>query len=84
MKLIYIANARIPTEKAHGIAIARSCEAFARAGVETELIVPRRRTPFQTDLFETYHVERNFLVRFLPTIDLIREKAGRVFCDEAR
>ena len=77
MKLIYIANARIPTEKAHGIAIARSCEAFARSGVETELIVPRRRTPFQTDLFETYHVERNFLVRFLPTIDLIREKAGR-------
>ncbi len=77
MRLIYIANARMPTEKAHGIAIARSCESFAKTGVETVLIVPRRRTPFQTDIFETYHVERNFSVRFLPTVDLIREKAGK-------
>lgn len=29
MKLIYISNARIPTEKAHGIHIMKMCEAFA-------------------------------------------------------
>jgi len=28
MKLIYIANARIPTEKAHGIQIMKMCEAL--------------------------------------------------------
>ena len=27
-KLIYIANARIPTEKAHGIQIMKMCESF--------------------------------------------------------
>ena len=29
MKLIYIANARIPTEMAHGLQIMKMCEAFA-------------------------------------------------------
>jgi GxxExxY protein len=33
MKLIYIANARIPTEKAHGIQIMKMCEAFAKYGL---------------------------------------------------
>jgi glycosyltransferase involved in cell wall biosynthesis len=77
MKLFYIANIRIPTEKAHGVAIVKSCEAFARAGVETALIVPRRRTPFEKSVFETYNVKEIFSVRFLPTLDLIGRKAGR-------
>ena len=34
MKLIYIVNARIPTEKAHGVQIMKMCEAFAAAGIE--------------------------------------------------
>jgi len=33
MKLIYIANARIPTEKAHGIQIMKMGEAFAKYGL---------------------------------------------------
>ena len=41
-KLIYIANARIPTEKAHGIQIMKMCEAFAGLGVDVEIIVPKR------------------------------------------
>ncbi len=32
MRLTYIANARIPTEKAHGIQIMQMCEAFASLG----------------------------------------------------
>jgi len=32
-KIIYIANARIPTEKAHGIQIMKMCEAFANYGL---------------------------------------------------
>ena len=42
MKLIYIANSRIPTEKAHGFQIAKMCESFSRAGAETELWLPSR------------------------------------------
>jgi glycosyltransferase involved in cell wall biosynthesis len=76
MKLFYIANIRIPTEKAHGVAIVKACEAFARAGVETALVVPKRRTPFEKNVYETYGVERNFRVRFLPTLDLLTERSG--------
>ncbi len=41
-KIYYIANARMPTERAHGLQIAKMCEAFIEAGVDVELIVPRR------------------------------------------
>ncbi len=44
MKLYYIANARMPTEKAHGIQIAKMCEAFIEAGIDLTLIVPNRKT----------------------------------------
>lgn len=44
MKLLYIANLRMPTPKAYGIQIAKNCEAFARAGLEVELVVPSRPT----------------------------------------
>ena len=42
MKIYYVANARMPTEKAHGIQIAKMCEALIEAGAKVELIVPRR------------------------------------------
>src|SRR3989344_3609374 len=41
--LYYIANARMPSEKAHGIQIAKMCEAFIEAGVDLTLILPTRR-----------------------------------------
>ena len=42
MKILYIANIRLPTEKAHGIQIMKMCEAFADIGHKVELIVPWR------------------------------------------
>lgn len=42
MRIYYVANARMPTEKAHGIQIAKMCEALIEAGAEVELIVPTR------------------------------------------
>lgn len=42
MKIYYVANARMPTEKAHGIQIAKMCEALIEAGADAEIIVPRR------------------------------------------
>lgn len=43
-KIYYIANARMPTEKAHGIQLAKMCEAFVEQGIDLELVVPRRKT----------------------------------------
>lgn len=42
MKIYYVVNARLPTEKAHGIQIAKMCEALIEAGADVELIAPRR------------------------------------------
>lgn len=40
VRLLYIANAPIPTEKAHGVQIMKMCEAFAQSSVETVVITP--------------------------------------------
>jgi glycosyltransferase involved in cell wall biosynthesis len=65
MKLLYIANLRMPTPKAYGIQIAKNCEAFARAGLEVELVVPSRPTLNQ-DFYDYYGVDRNFVFKVLP------------------
>jgi len=71
MKLIYITNARIPTEKAHSIQIMKMCQAFSNQGVETELVVPWRFNEIKKDPFNYYGVKRNFKIRKLPSLDLI-------------
>ena len=47
-KLYYIANARMPNEKAHGIQIAKMCEAFIVRGINFTLVVPHRSTYAQS------------------------------------
>jgi glycosyltransferase involved in cell wall biosynthesis len=74
-KLLYIANIRMPTEKAHGLQIAQNCEAFADAGAEVELWVARRVNTPQLgtvqDIWTHYGVNRNFVLRRIPCIDLL-------------
>lgn len=77
MKLIYVANARIPTEKAHGIQIIKMCEAFLFRGMEVELVVPRRINKIKQDLFEYYGIEKIFKIRRLLCADLIFLKLGK-------
>jgi glycosyltransferase involved in cell wall biosynthesis len=75
-KLIYIANIRLPTEKAHGIQIMEMCNAFARSGTEVELVVPRRLNPIKGDPFVYYDVKKSFSTKKLPCIDFV--KFGRI------
>ena len=70
MRLIYISNARIPTEKAHGIQLMKMCEAFAQA-TEVELVIPRRINKIKDDPFDYYGLKRNFIIKKLPCLDLI-------------
>lgn len=70
-RIFFVTNARLPTEKAHGIAIMKTCEALARAGVEVELIAPRRRNSIKGDPFSYYGIERLFSLRLLFTLDII-------------
>ncbi len=76
MRFLYLANIRLPTEKAHGLQIMQMCEAFASAGADLTLIVPRRvNAPEMSrirDAWAYYGVSRNFAVRYLPCLDLFR------------
>ena len=51
MHVLYVTNARLPTEKAHGLAIVKTCEALARAGHTVLLIAPERHKPLREDMF---------------------------------
>ena len=41
-KIYYVANARFPTEKAHGIQMAKMIEAMLEVGANIEIVVPKR------------------------------------------
>lgn len=75
MRLIYIANARLPTEKAHGVQIVKMCEAFADLGHQVELIIPRRIQSDpqlkKTSIHDYYRVKKNFTIEKIPAIDLL-------------
>lgn len=60
MKIAYIANIRLPTEKAHGLQIMKTCEAFTAAGNDVELFVTDRATPIEEDAFTFYGVKTKF------------------------
>jgi glycosyltransferase involved in cell wall biosynthesis len=75
MKIVYIANMRMPTERAHGLQIMRMCEAFARLGAQVTLLYPFR---FQSnpklrgqDIFEFFGIQRPFEIRRVPHLDLL-------------
>ncbi len=71
MKISYIANIRLPTERAHGIQIMKMCEAFAANGHDVELFIPWRFNPIKNDPFEYYGVEKNFKIAKVTSFDLI-------------
>lgn len=71
MRLIYIANSRIPTAKAHGFQIMKMCEAFAREGANVELWIPRRINPIKDSPFYYYGIKDSFVIKKIPIIDLI-------------
>ena len=75
LKLYYVANARMPNEKAHGIQIARMCEAFLACGVDLTLIVPGRSQSTQT-LQKFYGLSHEVPVVKIPTLRLYT--AGRI------
>jgi glycosyltransferase involved in cell wall biosynthesis len=81
MKILYIANVRIPTPRAHGLQIMSMCEQFAALGHTVELIVPRKfhRGGGTPDPFSYYGIKRNFTIRRILALDLLglTERFGR-------
>jgi glycosyltransferase involved in cell wall biosynthesis len=81
LKLHYIANVRLPTEKAHGLQIVQNCEAFAQNGAQVKLWVAARTNTAEMqaipDLYAHYGVTPNFALQRLPTLDLLPLVPGR-------
>jgi len=71
VNLIYIANSRIPTNKAHGFQVMKMCEAFSNAGIEIELLAPRRFNSIKENPFSYYNIRETFKIRKTFVIDLI-------------
>ncbi|MDO8496904.1 MAG: glycosyltransferase family 4 protein [bacterium] len=69
MKLIYIANLRLPTEKAYGIQIAKTCEAMADLGCSVILLCPFRISKIKDEFFNYYGIKRNFVFKKIFTLD---------------
>src|SRR5262245_52079 len=72
MRITYITNSRLPTEKAHGIQIMKTIEAIASLGYSVELVIPNRKNPIQEDLFSFYGVKKNIEVIRLWCLDSVR------------
>ena len=73
MKLIYVSNTRIPSERANTIQSMNMCEALGRIVPDLVFLHPRRRNTRQmrgeADPYRYYGVERTFGLRQLPCKD---------------
>lgn len=80
MKIIYIANARIPTEKAHGYQICKMCEEFAKLGQIVELVIPERINQIEDDIFSFYGLEKCFKIKKIKIYDFLKLKnSGKIW-----
>lgn len=71
MRLLYIANSRLPTEKAHGLQIVKTIEALAQAGLEITLLIPRRKNHIKTNIADFYNIQGG-LMRTVRPWDVVR------------
>ena len=78
-KLVYVANLRVPSEKAHVLQSFKMCEAFRRLGLDVELTYPRRRNTAAmkgVDALSYYDVECSFRLVETNCPDLLRLSAS--------
>lgn len=69
-KIIYVTNTRFPTERAHGLATVKLCEALATENWDVEIIAPYLWKKRQDDVFKYYNVGKVFKIKKILTIDL--------------
>ncbi|PIP58152.1 MAG: hypothetical protein COX02_01770 [Candidatus Vogelbacteria bacterium CG22_combo_CG10-13_8_21_14_all_37_9] len=73
MILFYLANLRLPTEKAHGLQIMKTCESLAQLdNLTVKLFLPSRKNSQVLSPFDYYGIKNNFEIIFLPSFNLLR------------
>ncbi|MBI3633261.1 MAG: glycosyltransferase family 4 protein [Candidatus Vogelbacteria bacterium] len=81
MDINYIADIRLPTERAHGYAMMKMCEELSSLGVNVKLVVPDRKNNLATDPFFYYGIKKNFHLIRLSASDFLGKTLlfGRLF-----
>ncbi len=85
MRLAYITNNRLPSEKANAFQIAQMCSALASQGADVTLFYPARRNlkKFEgVDLFDYYKLPCNFKLRPIPCVDLFHLSGGNAVVEQ--
>lgn len=72
MNIAYLANVRMPTEKAHGLQIAKTIEALTNLGVFVRLIVPKRENLIIETPEMYYGLRTSFPITYVPVFDTVR------------
>lgn len=73
-QIIYIANMRLPSERAHSVHVMEMCAALSTVnGGNVFLLVPTRHTDVKTaDIFSYYGVSKNFDIVYCESFDAFR------------
>lgn len=71
MKIYYISNSGLPSQKAFGVHIAKMCESLGELA-EVVLVLPRRKDLNSDLLFDYYKIRRNFKILSIYSLDLYR------------
>lgn len=72
MRIIYVSQARFPTEKAHGHQMAQVCAALAHLNHAVTLVAPGVAGSIAKDPREFYGLREGFQVERLPVFDALR------------
>lgn len=70
-RIYYVANARMPNPKAHGIQLVKMCEALVARGVDLTLVLPRKRSEAQGNLKDFYGLKQTIRVVRVPVFDFV-------------
>ncbi len=75
IRLAYVTNMRVPSEKAHFLQAVKMCEAFSELGAAVTLFVPRRGNSPEmvrgADFYHDFQIKTHFKIRYLNSWDLI-------------
>jgi len=78
MKIIYLADIRLPTEKAHGFQVMKTCTALASEGNTVTLMIPSWNATDEAGIFKYYGIEKNFSIEKVPQTKINLIKLGSV------
>lgn len=74
MKLAYVLNLRLPTEKAYGHQVSKMAETFSDLGVEVSIFSPQRINNITESIVDFYQVKNNFKAVKVKGFDFFRTR----------